>query len=179
MKNICKKIYFFFVHIHSFFWCFFNGVKYKKGVFIGRHVIKKRKIKLILSEYSRIAFNTLLWGDGTIKIGKHSSVGSCSRIFSSKNGGVVIGDYTMSASHLYIIDCDHGTNANQLIQKQSMIQKKVIIGNDVWLGYHSTILKGVELKNGVVVGACSLVTKSFEENSIIGGVPAKVLKTRK
>ena len=178
MKEIFKSIRSFIWFLHAFFWCILHGVKYKKGVYIGAHVKKQRKVKLILSEYSRIAYDTLLWGDGTIKLGKHSSIGSCSRIFASKNGGVEIGDYTMSASHLYIIDCEHGIAANNYIMKQPMSQAKIKIGNDVWFGYKSTVLKGVTINDGVVCGACSLITKSIPKNAIVGGVPAKVIKYR-
>ena len=178
IKNMLRRARSFLWFLRAYPWCVFHGVKYQKGVYIGRHVTKQRAVKLILSPYSRIAYNTLLWGDGTIKIGEHSSIGSCSRIFASKNGGVEIGDYTMSASHLYIIDCDHGIEAGQYIMKQPMKQAKVTIGSDVWFGYNCTVLKGVNISDGVVVGACSLVTKSIPENAVVGGVPAKVLKYR-
>lgn len=176
--SILKAIRNFAWAVHSWVWCFFNGVKYKKGVYIGWHVVKKRKVKLVLSEYSRIAYDTLLWGDGIIKIGAHSSIGSCSRIFASKNGGVIIGDWTMSASHLYIIDAEHGIAKGEYVQKQPMTQSPVVIGNGVWFGYKSTVLKGVTLSDGVIVAACACVTKSFPENAIIGGVPAKIIKFR-
>jgi len=55
---------------------------------------------------------------------------------------------------------------------------KVIIGNDVWIGYGVTILSGVNIGDGAVVGACSLVTKDIPPYSIVGGVPAKVIKKR-
>lgn len=141
-------------------------------------VRKERCVKLLLHENCRICHHTLLWGNGVIEIGENSSIGSWSRIYSSKEAGVRIGRNSMSASHLYIIDSDHGTKPNELIMKQSMIHKKVEIGDDVWLGYHTTILKGVILENGVCVGACSVVTKSFKENSIIAGVPAKLIRYR-
>lgn len=182
MRQLIKKILVrcraFLWFLRAFTWCVCHRVKYRKGVYIGRHVTKTRRVKLILSPYSRIAYDTLLWGDGTIKLGEHSSIGSCSRIFASKNGGVEIGDYTMSASHLYIIDCDHGTAAGEYIQKQPMNQAKVTVGNDVWFGYQCTVLKGVTIGNGAVCGACSLVTKSVPENAIVGGNPAKIIKCR-
>lgn len=53
----------------------------------------------------------------------------------------------------------------------------VIIGDNVWIGYHSTILKGTKISNNSVVGACSVVNKKFEkENVIIAGNPAKIVK---
>jgi len=55
--------------------------------------------------------------------------------------------------------------------------KKIVIGNHVWIGSHAKILKGVRIGNNNVVAANSLVTKSFlEENVLIAGNPAKIIK---
>ena len=50
------------------------------------------------------------------------------------------------------------------------------IGNDVWIGGHSTILPGVTIGDGAVVAAGAVVTKNVEPKTIVGGVPAKVIK---
>ncbi|WP_288567960.1 maltose acetyltransferase domain-containing protein [uncultured Lactobacillus sp.] len=52
----------------------------------------------------------------------------------------------------------------------------VNIGNDVWIGGHSTICPGVTIGNGVVVAAGSVVTKNIPDNVVVGGVPAKIIK---
>lgn len=54
--------------------------------------------------------------------------------------------------------------------------KPVIIGDNVFIGAHSTILKGVTVGNNSIVGACSVVTRSIPENEIWGGNPAKFIK---
>ena len=54
----------------------------------------------------------------------------------------------------------------------------ITIEDDVWIGAHSIILKGVTIGRGSVVAAGAVVTKSFPPYSIIGGVPAKLLKMR-
>jgi acetyltransferase-like isoleucine patch superfamily enzyme len=50
------------------------------------------------------------------------------------------------------------------------------IGNDVWIGAEAVILKGVTLGNRVIVGAGSIVTKSFPSDCIVGGNPARIIK---
>lgn len=54
----------------------------------------------------------------------------------------------------------------------------VVIGNDVWIGRSATIMSGVKIGDGAVVGACSLVTKDVAPYSIVGGNPAGVIKMR-
>lgn len=61
---------------------------------------------------------------------------------------------------------------------QTLSKGKVTIGNDVWIGYGVTILSGVTIGDGAVIGACSLITKDVPSYSIVGGVPAKIIKKR-
>ena len=56
--------------------------------------------------------------------------------------------------------------------------KMLVIEDDVWCGANVTILKGVTIGRGSVVAAGAIVTKSFPPYSIIGGVPAKLIKMR-
>jgi acetyltransferase-like isoleucine patch superfamily enzyme len=56
--------------------------------------------------------------------------------------------------------------------------KNITIGNDVFIGMNVTILDGVKIGNGVVVGACSFVNKDIPDYAIVGGNPAKILKYR-
>jgi virginiamycin A acetyltransferase len=55
---------------------------------------------------------------------------------------------------------------------------KVTIGNDVWIGYRVTILSGVNIGDGAVIGACALVNKDVAPYTIVGGIPAKIIKKR-
>ena len=58
------------------------------------------------------------------------------------------------------------------------IKNAPIIGNDVWIGAHSVILKGVIVGDGAIVAAGSNVTKDIPPYAIVGGVPAKIIKYR-
>ena len=57
------------------------------------------------------------------------------------------------------------------------IAKPVRIGNDVWLGGNVTILPGVSIGNNVVVAAGAVVTKDVPDNTLVGGVPARKIRT--
>lgn len=54
----------------------------------------------------------------------------------------------------------------------------IVIGNDVWLGYESVIMQGVHIGDGAIIGTRAVVTKDVPPYSIVGGVPAKVLRKR-
>ena len=54
----------------------------------------------------------------------------------------------------------------------------VIIGNDVWIGYGSTIMSGVKIGDGAVIAAGSLVVKDVDPYTIVGGNPAKMIKKK-
>jgi acetyltransferase-like isoleucine patch superfamily enzyme len=54
----------------------------------------------------------------------------------------------------------------------------VRVGNNVWIGYGASILRGVTIGDGAVVGTYAVVTKDVPANAVVGGVPAKVLRMR-
>jgi virginiamycin A acetyltransferase len=54
----------------------------------------------------------------------------------------------------------------------------IVIGNDVWIGYEAVILSGVKIGDGAIIGARAVVTKDIPPYTIVGGVPAKVIRKR-
>ena len=91
---------------------------------------------------------------------------------------IEIGNDTLIASGCKFIDHDHGISIGNTIRSQKGIQKEILIGNDVWLGCNVTVLKGIVIENGAIVGAGSIVTKSISKNEIWAGVPAKKIGER-
>lgn len=67
---------------------------------------------------------------------------------------------------------------DQKVLSDSLSKGKIIIEDDVWIGYGATILSGVTVGQGAVIATRAVVTKNVPEYAIVGGVPAKVIKYR-
>ena len=89
--------------------------------------------------------------------------------------GLRIGNKTVIAPGVRIIDHDHDTNPKKR-HENIFPGKEIIIGENVWIGYESTILKGVNIGDGAIIAAGSVITKNVASNTIVGGVPAKEIK---
>ena len=90
---------------------------------------------------------------------------------------ISIGNNCMCASEIYLRADDGHSIIDLTTNKPTNFSSDIIIGNNVWLGFRSTILKGSKVNDGSVVGFGSIVNKKFEEkNILIAGVPAKKVK---
>jgi len=142
-------------------------------------------------KYRKIKFNFL--GKGVEYKQKHSkflysqniSIGNYSKIldyaFFDGIGEIEIGECTIIAPYCTIITSNHNydeTKINLLPFDNTLIMKKVSIGNYCWIGRNVMIMAGVKIGDGVIVAAGSVVTKSVDEFCIIGGNPAKIIKLR-
>lgn len=118
-----------------------------------------------------------IWGKGLVEIGDNTAIGKDTIIFAAEK--ISIGSDVAIAGQCYIIDCDHKTDRDQLIREQALLTSAVYIGNDVWVGAGSKILKGAKLSDGTVIGALSLVMTETEPYSINVGIPTKKISERK
>jgi maltose O-acetyltransferase len=89
---------------------------------------------------------------------------------------ITIGTNCLLAPHVCISAATHPLESERRAQGEEFTAP-ITIGDNVWIGANATICPGVTLGNGVVVGAGAVVTKSFPDNVVVGGVPAKILKT--
>ncbi len=109
-----------------------------------------------------------------IEIGSNTCIGDDTIIHSSKM--IKIGNDVSIAAGCYIIDSNHGIKKDTLIRKQKseVSESGISIGNDVWLGTQTIVLKGANIGDGAVIGANSIVNSSIPANAIAFGCPAKV-----
>jgi acetyltransferase-like isoleucine patch superfamily enzyme len=111
-----------------------------------------------------------------IKIGKNSLIGEFSVI--RGQGGVQIGDRVYTSPFTQIIAVNHVfDDPKRPFAEQGITAEGIIIEDDVWLGAGAIITDGVRVGKGAVVAAGAVVTKDVPPHTVVGGVPAKLIKT--
>lgn len=95
------------------------------------------------------------------------------------SGGVFIGDRTLIGYRTQILSSNHSIPpVGEPIPISGDVHKPIKIGSDVWIGASCIITAGVTIGDGAVVAAGSVVTRDVGSNSIVGGVPAKIIRMR-
>jgi acetyltransferase-like isoleucine patch superfamily enzyme len=115
-------------------------------------------------------------GEG-LKVGDNSNIGSYSWIGCS--GYIEIGNNVMMGPRVSLLAENHNFNRMDIPMKDQGVTRSFIkIEDDVWLGASCSILSGVTVGKGAIVATGAIVTKDVPPFSIVGGVPAKVIKNR-
>ena len=160
-------------------------------------------VRLLAPLYQHRSFSAKIYGSVRMdtppyrrfSIGKRSVVESFSCI-NNAVGDVVIGDYTRIGLHCTVIGpvtignhvnlaqgitvsaLNHNFEDTRLrIDEQGVNTSEIIIDDDVWIGANAVITAGVHIGRHSVVAAGAVVTKDVPEYSVVGGVPAKVIRT--
>jgi len=114
--------------------------------------------------------------------GKNVKIGKCCHI--NENvfiQGAYIGNYVMIAPNVAILNGTHNyerTDVPMILQGEKKGLNPVI-EDDVWIGRNAIILPGIRIGKGSIIGAGAVVTKDIEPYSIVGGVPARLIRKRK
>jgi acetyltransferase-like isoleucine patch superfamily enzyme len=127
-----------------------------------------------LGDYSVIeSFACINNAVGDVMIGNHTRIGLQNTII----GPVEIGSHVNLAQGITVTALNHNFDDTQKrIDEQGVSTIPVTIEDDVWIGANAVILPGVTIGNHCVVAAGAVVTKDVEPNTIVGGIPAKVIK---
>jgi acetyltransferase-like isoleucine patch superfamily enzyme len=134
--------------------------------------------RVTVGKFSLIECTSVLWhlGDG-LTVGDNSAIGDYS--FIGCAGGVSIGNNVLMGQRVSLHSQNHDfDDIGTPIRSQGVSDQPISIGDDCWLGAGSIILAGVRLGPGCVVAAGTVVTRSFEANSVIMGVPAELVRLR-
>lgn len=116
------------------------------------------------------------FGDGNdIEIGHHCMINE--DVYIQK---AIIGNYVMIAPNVALYATSHvfeDLDIPMVLQGKTR-EEACIIEDNVWIGRNAVVMPGIRIGSGSIVGSGAVVTKNIEQNSIVGGVPAKLLKKR-
>ena len=144
-------------------------------MFIIKPLFRKAGRKVIFHPFDCFSFSTIYIGNNVF-IGKGAN-------FSATDSAIHIRDYVMFGPNVTITGGDHnisviGKYMYDVKEKLPENDLPIIVEDDVWVGTGAIILKGVTIGRGSIVAAGALVTKDVPKYSIVGGVPARVIKMR-
>lgn len=139
---------------------------------IGDHFCGGRYLRINLySKYLEQAFSPVLTIGNDVSFEDYCHIGCINKI--------TIGDGCLIASKVFITDHYHGEIKSSELRpavKPLYSKGEVTIGKNVWIGDNVCIMPGVSIGDNCIIGAGSVITKSFPENTVIAGIPAKIIK---
>jgi len=164
-----------------------KGNKFRKGIECDKNVklfpsalinnTTKVSSNLIIKGNTWIEGHILVFPNGKVEIGEYCFMGKNSKIWSAAN--IIIGNRVLISHNVNILDNNsHPIDASERHQDYKLIIKKgfqnidlnakpIIIEDDVWIGFNATILKGVTIGKGSIIGACAVITKDVPPNTIV------------
>ena len=156
-----------------------NAIKdfaYLLGWYVHDHIAPKAKMKI--AGNPRIHPTASLRCGENIYLGKNSHINQYCCIWDSKKSRIVLGDDLLMGPGAKVFSSNHTVQMGTPMNSQPFREKDIIIGNDVWLGANAVVVAGVNIGDGAIIAAGSVVTKDVPEYTIAGGIPAKPIKKR-
>ena len=106
-----------------------------------------------------------------ITVGKNVFINACCKF--QDQGCIIIGDGVLIGHNVTLATLNHDERPDK---RQYIYPKSIKIGNNVWIGSNATVLQGVTIGDGAIIGANAVVTKNVEANTVVVGIPAKVIR---
>lgn len=175
MKYFDKRL-FWFIKTHLLYRWFFN--EFHITSYMGTPLFLKRCSNIKIKKKVRIFVGSrieLIGDQAKLIINENTSIGHNMHLICG--GEIIIGKNTTISSNVFINDIDFDYSKIDIsVMDQKQIVKKTSIGDNCFIGFGTSIQAGTILGKNVIVGANSFVRGSFPDYTIIGGVPAKILK---
>lgn len=111
-----------------------------------------------------------------VRLGDHCTINP----FATLRGPITAGDGVRIGAYACLVGFNHGfADTTKPIWRQPHTSKGIVLGDDIWIGSHATILDGVRVGSHSIVAAGAVVTKDVPDYAIVGGNPARVIRLRK
>ena len=164
-----------------------SKIKYGKNLSIDRNCyIDALSLEgIVMGTNVSIGKSTCIECSGTFKeIGKGLKVGNNVGLgthgFFGCAGGITIGDNTIFGNYVSLHSENHNFKDTDMpIRLQGVNRKGIVIGEDCWVGAKATILDGTVIGKGCIIAAGAVVRGEIPPYSIVGGVPAQIIRSRK
>ena len=187
MNTKCHKVIYRRPSRSSYFWSILKSLlnfsffrdKIKLNVYYCvNHTIGLRQAKV--GKGSKIHATTILRQGYNIEIGENCLINHNNVLQAGKvDGKIIIGNHVHTGANVMIIAFNHAFDTRDIPTiNQDYYDADIIVGDDVWIGGGAIILAGVTIGKGSIIAAGAVVVSDVPEYSIVGGVPAKVLKMR-
>lgn len=107
-----------------------------------------------------------------LHIGKNVFINACCQF--QDQGGITLGDGTLIGHNVVFATLNHGFEPDK---RNWIYPLPITVGKNVWIGAHATILPGVTIGDNAVIAAGAVVSKDVPSDVVVGGVPAKIIKS--
>ncbi len=126
----------------------------------------------------RIAEGVIIYNPSMVSVGDNCYIGTGAQLY-PWNEKITIGDNVLIAAGVRMITRKHGfAEAVRPMSEQGYDNAPIVIEDDVWIGFQAIVLPNVTIGRGSIVGAGAVVTRDVEPFSIVGGVPARLIRKR-
>ncbi|HLI94188.1 MAG TPA: acyltransferase [Puia sp.] len=148
-------------------------------IYAGCRIMTNNGGQIGIGSGSEILFGVcLMTYGGRIAVGDRCSINPYTVIY-GHGEGTLIGNDVLIAGHCLIIPANHVFGDVSLpINQQGVSSKGIVIEDNVWIGSGCRILDGVRIGKGAIIAAGSVVNRDVPANTIVGGIPAKPIRTR-
>ena len=189
--KIKVRLFYYIDFVLSFFPGYFGRIvrrisikprvkKCGKGLILGTGVTITGHDNIEFGNNVSIMSRSYLHADhAVLRFGNNVSINS-NTCLDATGGEIVIGDNVLIAQNVVFRASDHGyENVDIPIIQQKSNGGKILVGDGCWIGANSVITRNVTIGEHSIVGAGAVVTKDVESFSIVGGVPARLIRKRK